>query len=447
MNTRHTKRIDRRTLLKAAVGGTAAFAVGRVAFKGLFDKVLYSQPGPAVLNLVARDAFVEMVDLRPVYHWLWQMEGDDGPRLPGPVIIATEGTELTVNVRNALGEEHSFGIRESGEPLPDPLGQPFVPGPGMIADTGPVTAGGTGSTTFIVPRAGTYLYEDVLNAPLNRIMGLHGMLISLPPAGNTPYSNPPASIQQLFDDLGTVDFLPGHPWKETRTWIWVIESVDPAVNAAVQAGQRLDGQAVVRDSIPRYWMMTGKSGFFSGHDPRVRPTGFAGNPALIRCIDAGITTASIHTHGTHCWETARNQQPLENVIRFDTFTIQPGQAVDVVIPFVEPVDIPRAAYPPRQETVEMVYAVHDHIEMSNTADGGNYIQGMATDIVILGPVGPESGGPDEIAAEEARDLLGPAVDPAAASHHPAAHPHHPHRMAPKSMLRVVRPKPTLAMKR
>jgi len=55
---------------------------------------------------------------------------------------------------------------------------------------------------------------------------------------------------------------------------------------------------------------------------------------------------------------------------------------DMLLPFVKPFDAP--VWPPIEEKFPMRYVMHCHCEMSNTAGGGNYPQGMVTHWEMLG---------------------------------------------------------------
>ena len=99
---------------------------------------------------------------------------------------------------NHAGADHGFAITKRSLPKlsPEALTEPeiLIEGP-IISPMSQV------DFSFLAPAAGTYLYFDPLNNPINRIMGLHGTLVVLPTGGETPYSNPPPAIQRLFGDL------------------------------------------------------------------------------------------------------------------------------------------------------------------------------------------------------------------------------------------------------
>lgn len=52
---------------------------------------------------------VEMVDGTQVFHWLFGLTSAT-PSFPGPVIFATSGDDITINITNNLNEPHAFQI-------------------------------------------------------------------------------------------------------------------------------------------------------------------------------------------------------------------------------------------------------------------------------------------------------------------------------------------------
>jgi hypothetical protein len=81
-------------------------------------------------------------------------------------------------------------------------------------------------------------------------------------------------------------------------------------------------------------------------------------------------------------------QPRDNIVELDTWLMSPMDRKDLLLPFCKPPDIPENAWPPRQEPFPFKYPMHCHIEMSQTAAGGNYPQGLVTDWQMLGPYIP-----------------------------------------------------------
>jgi hypothetical protein len=360
-----------------------------------------------------------MIDGEEVFFFAFA-DVENGPRVPGPVIRVTEGDRVTLTVKNADDEAHAFDI-------------PGIPG----SSTGPIPAGEARTIRFTAPRraAGTYLYLDPTNAPVNRVLGLHGAFI-VEPANNgltragspTPFNRAQltAQVAAVFDALGRTDRFPGDRWNPDdpdRERIWVFNQVDPRFNEMAENDQPIDPAQFVEEFLPRYFTINGVSGFDSAHKEENVPRGFIGQPTLLRVLNAGLNTHSPHIHANHVFElsgvgggtgllgleggttgtgvvgrTAR-RLPLrtrrtapgavvvrDNVIERDTWTMAPLDRKDMLLPFEQPPDIPPAAFPPEEEPFPLRYPMHCHTEMSQTAAGGNYPQGLITDWEIEGPL-------------------------------------------------------------
>jgi FtsP/CotA-like multicopper oxidase with cupredoxin domain len=376
--------------LKLGAGGLTGIVVGGCS--PFFGR---SHP-PQVegqVNLTVSEALVEMVDGTLVYHWVWA-DPVLGPSLPGPVIVHEEGYELMVVVTNTLDEDHAFAV--IGGPA-----QAIVPG----SDTGPIPPGGTASVTFAIPAAGTYMYVDPLHAPVNRVLGLHGALVSMPPVGNTPYSSPTPAVQQLFDDLGTTPQFPKHAltpagWQQERSRIWLMTQIDPAFNTRAENGVAIDPADLKANFLPRYFTINGESGVFASHNPDIAIEGRIGQPMLVRILNAGLFTHSDHLHANHFYVTAVNNVVQDNVVFIDSYHIFPEDRVDWLVPFIRPPDIPGDQSVPLRDLIPndlamvlgdvpqspLGYPMHCHMEPSQTAAGGNYPQGAVTHFDFLGDV-------------------------------------------------------------
>lgn len=369
---------SRREFIKYSSCGLVALAVGTLDLPFLFRTRAFA--ADQIVDLTMEGALVEMIDQTQVFHWLFSSAAT-GPSFPGPVIFAKSGDEITINLTNNLFEDHAFQIVAT-----DVL-------------TGPIPPGGKFSLTFTAPAAGTYLYQDPLNAPVNRVLGLHGLLVVLPQSGNTPYSFPTAPVQQLFNDLGTTALFPGEPWLAERSRIWLFSSIDPRFNDQAQRGLAIDPLQFTATFLPRYFTINGKSGAFASHADDVIPRGRIGQPHLIRMVNAGMAAHSPHQHANHYYILSQNNQVSDNVFDVDTFTVAPLDRIDMLIPFIRPPDIPgdvniplRFLIPNELATVlitpqsPLSWPMHCHMEMSQTAAGGNYPQGLVTHFEITGDV-------------------------------------------------------------
>ncbi|RMH79779.1 MAG: hypothetical protein D6681_18955 [Calditrichaeota bacterium] len=377
--------MKRREFIKYGAGGAAGLAL--ISAVGLWPRKARAATVDINLSIVGAD--VEMVDGTPVY--MWCFSGPNGPSVPGPVIEVVEGDIIRCHITNSSHEEHSFAIHGT-------------PG-GPISLANPIVPGVTSVLEFSAPSAGTYMYLDPLNAPVNRVLGLHGALVVLPADPNqiTPYSNPTPAVQQLFADLGDASKgFPGRSWDEKRvypngrTWVWVMNEIDPRFNELAEQGVPIDPADFVASFLPRYFTLNGESGWFIAHNLNTSPRAKEGEPALIRSMMMGLGTRPPHIHGNHVYvltETTPDGevQVRENVIELDTWTLKPMHCIDVLLPFRRPPDVPLGLWPPKEEAFPLTYPIHPHDEVSVTAAGGMYPQGIMNDWHITEPTTVDPG--------------------------------------------------------
>lgn len=342
-------------------------------------------PGPIVdtLNFTITDVMKEMVTHEPgnpaeCYFWVFKEERFPADA-PGIQIFAFEGDRIGLNVTNALDGPHAFfipGLRPQDPPL---------------VDTGPIAPGETVSLTFEAKDPGTYLYHDNLNAPVNRVMGLHGAFVVMPAqaaSGHrpTPYNNPGNAVQQLFDDFGNTPWFPGLAWDQGdanpasfvapfRQYIWLCHQASPVLFAEVgqwaidHPGENFNATTFVNAFIgdafkntsndlrtgtnaafpvkedafnrkPHFFTINGQSGHFSHNNAAITPMHRVGEPTLIRILNAGLMAHSMHMHANHFFVTAVNNVPQDNPLWLDVFSLHPMDHIDYTIPFIRPPDIP-----------------------------------------------------------------------------------------------------------
>jgi FtsP/CotA-like multicopper oxidase with cupredoxin domain len=480
--------IDRRDFLQISGLGMATLVLGCSGGGGGGSTGGTPNPGGGTpdpvdtLRFTITDAFKEMVtyepnaplqepvgsapELNPAICYLWIFKEDRfAAECPGPQIFAIEGDRVTLIVKNELTGPHAFYI------------------PGMV-DTGPIAPGDTWTGEFTAKDAGTYLYYDNLNEPVNRVMGLHGALVVMPKAAAsghqlTPYKNPTSGVQALYDDFGSKPWWPGLAWNAgdaatqtppTRQHIWLTHQASPVLFAEVgqyakdQAALGLDPEyppaqfleAFINDPFkntsndartaagagplaktptfnrkPCFFTINGQSGHFCHNHPTITPMHRVGEPTLIRILNAGLWTHSMHMHANHFFITAVNNVVQENPIWVDVFTVHPMDHVDYTIPYMRPPDVPNARGIGRAETVDtlvspqsgkptwppseefqvyqpalgtfapsflpphtpvdmaqrqspLCYPMHDHSEPSQVAMGGNYNCGLISGIYFIG---------------------------------------------------------------
>lgn len=346
--------MNRREFVKYAGGGIAALIVGTIMPSWMSSNRFLATKHVQELNFTITDAVKEMVTHNAIneatcYFWVYK-EKNFPAEIPGPHIFTTVGSTITVTVTNALDEPHSFYIRG-------------------VVDTGPIMPGETKTVEFVASSAGTYLYYDNLNDPVNRMMGLHGAFIVMPNeavGGHkfTPFSNPTPAVQQLFDDFGTADHFPGLSWEQDdpdthtpafRQYVWILHQVSSRLFAEVgnytpgkdyPAAQfvktfqtdtfRSDG----KNRKPDFFTINGQSGWFSAHNPYITPAHRVGEPIVIRILNAGLGMHSLHLHANHFYVIGVNNSVQENPIWLDTLTVNSLDVIEWAIPYMRPPDVP-----------------------------------------------------------------------------------------------------------
>jgi len=354
------REISRREVLRYGGAGAVALALGASGLvvwppprtHGAAEDIIPWISGD--IELFINDGLVEMIDGTPVYMWGFG-DSPDALRTPGPVIWGRQGEPFRISVTNNLNEDHSF----------------FIDG---IVDSGVIAPGETKHLSFEAPAAGTYLYQDGVNAPVNRVLGLHGAMVI------------------MVADRTMTPFPGGDQWTFATQWVWVLNEIDPAWSGRAQADLPIDPDEFKREFLPRYFTINGRSGSMASHTETAPDTAVhdrIGNPALIRMVNAGLAMHSPHFHGNHVYLLTHNGEVLANVMWKDNIMMMPGDRKDVLLPFAIP---PNAVHwPPPLEGQQFLrelgqsegaFPMHCHVEMSQVAGGGLYPQGMLTDWVV-----------------------------------------------------------------
>lgn len=323
------------------------------------------------------EVFQEMVDGEVLFALALR---DQITRSLRPILNVAEGANVKFRITNRTRKSRRFALT------------------GWADDYfSAVPAGGSVTFDSVATDAGTYCYLENSERAASRVAGFHGMMIVSPIDGKTPkgkltpYNSPTEAQVRLFDALGEGRF-PGEPWRSDmpeRTRTWIFNSVDPALQRHLEMGREIDQNTFLRTFRPRYFTLNGLSGYDSAHDEATVPRGYVGEPMVIRTVNMGLCTHAPHIHGNHVFRLS-GTSPAGGVVRntsipeVDTWMLGPLARVDVLLPFIKPDDIPPKAWPPRQERFPLRYPMHCHMEMSQTANGGQYPQGLITDWEILG---------------------------------------------------------------
>jgi FtsP/CotA-like multicopper oxidase with cupredoxin domain len=253
--------------------------------------------------------------------WGYTDANGSPPMVPGPVIEATQGQTLTVEVVNNHNRSHNFVIQ------------------GVTTDTGSIAAGSSKTYTFTPDKGGVFFYRDTLSSNVNREMGMHGALIVRSNSNNRVWDNGPSyDIERL----------------------WVLTDMDvPNWNDRASAGQSVN-TATYR---PNYFMINGQGGFDGMHDPNTILEGNVGDVGVVRIVNAGQFDQSLHWHGNHFQVISRNGNHLNNFEWQDTINVKGGETMMVLY-----------------QLRDGIFPMHVHTAQMETANGV-YLNGTATLIV------------------------------------------------------------------
>jgi hypothetical protein len=303
------------SLLAVAVPGSAlppgAPKVGMVCTPGTVNGSTHT------FNLETKTGYIETPDGNSVFMWSYDDPTVDAGHFqsPGPVLCATQGQTITVNLTNHLTEATSLvfpgqqGMTASGGAAD-----------GLLAREA-AAAGGTVSYTFTAASPGTYLYESGSDVAKQVEMGLYGALIIRPSAANTAYGD----VATQFDP--------------SREYLMLLADMDPFLHHAVETGTTYDFNS--RDN--RYFTINGRSfpdtiqDNGSGLLPnqpygalvRIRPTNSTAStlPALIRMVNAGVDNHPFHPHGNHTTQIAQDGRQLTSPGGAPAFTEHFGETI------------------------------------------------------------------------------------------------------------------------
>lgn len=236
-------------------------------------------------------------------------------KIPGPALTANEGDTVNVTVINNHTLSHNFVIQ------------------GVTTDTTAIAAGQSRGYSFTASAAGTYLYSDTLNSNINREMGMYGALIVGPSDGsNKVWTNGPAYTFQ-------------------RTWI-VSEMDKPRWNDVAGTG----GKVSTSTYTPNYFMINGKGGFDGMMDAATTIDGTVGQTALIRIVNTGQLSESLHFHGNHFQVVNINGvNQAAPYMQLDVLNVPPMSTAEVLYYLNQPGDYPMHVHTAQMETANGVY--------------------------------------------------------------------------------------------
>lgn len=311
--------IDFRDAVDAAYTGPSIGAEGLPASAG------EQASGEArAYTLYVRDGVLTMPDGAEVYVYGFTDDPDGPARVPGPIVMATEGdwVEITlVNDRDPSGTGH--GLRLWGDAVPE--------GPIEVAP------GESGIYGFVANSAGSYFYSSMNG--FHQQMGMYGAVVVTPADGSkTAHAGGPA-----FDQAYTM----------------VLSEMDSAGHEATRSGDQSGSQW--QRYRPNYFLINGLAYPDTIGDTASMIHAASAERILIRAINAGWAPHAMHLHGYHFKPVARSGRAWPNGPLKDTLLIAPGESYDLL--FVA--------------DQGGIFPFHDHFETANTNDG-IWLGGMHT---------------------------------------------------------------------
>ncbi|WP_104168780.1 multicopper oxidase domain-containing protein [Arthrobacter sp. SX1312] len=308
---------------------------------------------------------------------------------PQRTIIAESGSTVRLRVQNRLGKPHVLTVFGAG---PD----------GGDLTTDSVAPDSVALLEFDCPPPGTYIFADPTNAPVERVLGLFGVLVVTDP-------NRPWEIAE-----GRASF--------ERQWVWICHAVEPRW-ASMEASGRTVDPAQTR-AVPRYFTLNGRSGFeslgitfddelnlaseeetlISGYPRQLdvrqfgegMDVGTLRGGQFVRLVNPGIVFHQMHFHGNHIWTVGKNNADWPRGEGFvntdghvvlqqweDVVELEPMDRKDCIIPIKRPPDAIDPVWLAR--TTDWVYPMHCHAEPSQTAAGGLYPGGLVAHWTLKGP--------------------------------------------------------------
>jgi len=332
--------MKRRDFLKI---GSASITTAVTASIGLLSWVPRSHAATISKTYYITDGYITMPDGVDVYFKGFSSLASQ-LNVPGSSVIAQEGDTVEITIVNTLSSNHSFVID------------------GLV-DSGVINSGQTKTMTFTASNAGSYMFYDKLNAPYNRLIGLHGCFAVMPNASSDElYSGSPTFVQQ---------------------YAWLTNDIDPQWHDDISRERTpsssfnpyyftINGRTMRVPGHPEY----GNPDIDSGYNPETRLEGSVGDRTLVRIINAGMCMHSVHFHANHVEWLAENGQARDSIWKKDTLLLPSNKgSLDVIYPFETPPD----SWP---QVTTGHFPMHFHDEMTQTAGGGLYQFGLATTIAF-----------------------------------------------------------------
>ncbi|RJP20993.1 MAG: multicopper oxidase family protein [Candidatus Abyssobacteria bacterium SURF_5] len=257
-----------------------------------------SHAAPVSYDLTADDVTINMPDGAPILMWGFGLTGSGTIGVPGPVLEANEGDDLTINLTNNLPEAVTIIIHGQRITSPTP-----VMVDGRVMSFVPETA----SFTFPDLKAGTYLYESGTHPAKQVQMGLYGVLIVRPATAGQAYNDPVSAYDQEE--------------------VLVFSDIDPLLHAAVQNGTY--GTAAYPSTVdyrPQYFLINGKA-----YPDTEAIAAATGERVLLRMANAGLKSYEPMINGLRANVIAEDGNLLPFPVDAVAIPLHAGKTSDAIV--------------------------------------------------------------------------------------------------------------------
>ncbi len=282
---RQAFRFARAALIVAVLAAAGGAAPASAAISGITG---------TTFNFTARDGFLANPDGSYIYFWGLADDGGTGEvQLPGPTLILSQGTMVTINLTNMLPEPVSLVFPGQEGPT-----QPVYDANGRLRSLAQEAApsGGTRTYTFTAGAPGTYYYQSGTHLDKQIPLGLYGAIIVRPPIAGQAY----ADAATAYD----------------REYLLLLADLDHRLSTAAESGLSFDST----DWIAGYWFINGRSATDTMSEDNVpwlpnQPYGamvsmHPGETILLRVLNMGRDPHPFHTHGNHVLAVGRDGRLL-----------------------------------------------------------------------------------------------------------------------------------------
>lgn len=301
-------------------------------------------------TLYVRDTYIKLPGGKQIYAFGYTDNPNGPAKIPGPTLTVNQGDTVNLTLindkdptktdDNPTGDGHTVHLH--GLDLPSDMDGDPMTAPGQH----PVMQNTRFVYHFVAKEPGTYWYHCHQSTPEHIQMGMYGAFVILPKG----------DAHRAYPDTPTFD----------KDYTFVLSDMDGNMHQADYAALHgLGPDPNWGQYHPNYFFINGKVWPDVMNDPKSYIQATIGQRVLIRLINSGEVTHSIHTHGFHFQVIGSDGRKLAMPYEKDTLSIAPAERYDILI------------------TLDQLgrYMLHDHIETALTNDG-EADGGMATYINV-----------------------------------------------------------------